>query len=149
MKFKIYADTSVFGGCYDEEFAQWSQQLINEFKKGKKILILSDLTLREMEESPQHVRDVIQSIPKHYIEYVVLNEEAKFLAQKYIIDKAIGGRFLVDAQHIALATVSRVDILVSWNFKHIVNVSKIRRYNAVNLKYGYSMIEIRSPREVI
>ncbi|MBA5941756.1 MAG: hypothetical protein H0M93_00225, partial [Methanophagales archaeon] len=55
---------------------------------------------------------------------------------------------MVDAQHIAIATVSRVDILVSWNFRHIVNLTKIRLYNSVNLKYGYPLLEIRSPREV-
>ena len=149
MKFKIYTDTSVFGGCYDEEFSKWSMKLIDEFKNGKNILVLSDLTLKEIEESPRHVRDIIKSIPKNYIEYALLDDEAKALAQKYILEKAVSQRYLVDAQHIAIATINKVDLLVSWNFKHIVNITKIRLYNAANLKCGYSMIEIRSPQEVI
>ena len=85
MKFNIYTDTSVFGGCYDEEFSKWSMKLIDEFKNGKNILVLSDLTLKEIEESPRHVRDIIKSIPKNYIEYALLDDEAKALAQKYIL----------------------------------------------------------------
>lgn len=55
----------------------------------------------------------------------------------------------VDAQHIATATISRVDVLVSWNFKHIVNLEKIHGYNSVNLRLGYPILEIRTPIEVI
>ena len=71
------------------------------------------------------------------------------MARKYIENKVISNHSLVDAEHIAIATVERVDIIVSWNFKHIVNIRMIRGYNFVNLKEGYSMIEIRTPREVI
>ncbi len=61
-----------------------------------------------------------------------------------------GDPFLViQKQHIAVATLGRVDVVVSWNFKHIVNLNRIRLYNSVNLKLGYPMIEIRSPREVL
>ena len=55
----------------------------------------------------------------------------------------------VDAQHIALATIRRVDVLVSWNFKHIVNLERIQGYNSVNLRLGYPLLEIRTPQEVL
>ena len=55
----------------------------------------------------------------------------------------------IDARHIALATVSHVNVLVSWNFRHIVNLWRIQAYNSVNLREGYSMLEIRTPREVV
>ena len=58
-------------------------------------------------------------------------------------------KFFEDALHIAIATINKVDVLVSWNFKHIVNINRIRLYNSVNLKSGYSMIDIRSPREIL
>lgn len=61
----------------------------------------------------------------------------------------IPGRMRADAQHIAIATVARVDVLVSWNFKHIVNLQRIYGYNSVNLRQGFPMIEIRTPREVL
>ena len=62
---------------------------------------------------------------------------------------AIAARMRADALHIAVATVARVDVLVSWNFKHIVNLRRIHAYNAVNLKRGYPLLEIRTPREVL
>lgn len=73
---------------------------------------------------------------------------AEELAAAYIEDGAIDARMRADALHIALATVARVDVLVSWNFRHIVNLKRIRAYNAVNLKSGYPVLEIRTPREV-
>jgi len=71
------------------------------------------------------------------------------LSKKYIEEKAVSEKYLVDAQHIALATINHVDVLISWNFKHIVNLRRIQLYNSINLKYGYPLVEIRSPREVI
>ncbi|MFQ5707234.1 MAG: PIN domain-containing protein [bacterium] len=149
MKTRVYIDTSVFGGYFDDEFTEHSTQLIEQFKTGRKVLILSDLTLQELENAPKQVRDLHQSIPTEFIEFVTLEEQAKFLALKYIEEEAIPQKFLVDAQHIAIATINRVDVLVSWNFRHIVNLRRIQLYNATNLKYGYALLEIRSPREII
>ncbi|MCH8010833.1 MAG: PIN domain protein [Candidatus Marinimicrobia bacterium] len=149
MKLKIYADTSVLGGCFDDEFMEPSKQLIDDFKIGEKILVISDLTLREIENAPQKVKDVLESIPIEFINYAILDDEAKHLAQRYIKERAISLRSLVDAQHIAIATINRVDVLVSWNFKDIVNLRRIQLFNATNLKYGHPLIEIRSPIEVI
>ena len=73
----------------------------------------------------------------------------RWVAQNYIDDRVVGSRHIADAQHIALASVERVDVLVSWNFQHIVNIDRIHAFNSVNLKLGYPMLEIRSPREVI
>jgi len=146
---KVYVDTSVFGGCFDAEFEEWSNRLIEEFKAGFKVLVVSDLTLKELEGAPPDVRNLVEEIPEENREYVVLNDEARGLARHYIEEGVVSEGYLVDAQHIAIATVSRVDVLVSWNFKHIVNLSKIRLYNSVNIKYGYPLLEIRSPREVL
>ncbi|MFH0797636.1 MAG: PIN domain protein [Candidatus Omnitrophota bacterium] len=145
---QVYADTSVFGGCFDPEFEKWSRNLINEFISGSKIVVISDLTLKELEGSPLEVRKLVEEIPEAHRRPLILDDEARKLAQYYIKDGAVTTGYLVDAQHIALATINRVDVLVSWNFKHIVNLSKIRLYNSVNLKYGYPFLEIRSPLEV-
>ena len=149
MRLRIYVDTSVFGGCFDDEFKHYSSSLVSQFRRGAKTLVLSDLTLKELELAPENVREVVDSIPNEFIEYVELTEESISLAQKYIKEKAITRKYLIDAQHIAIATISRVDVLVSWNFKHIVNLKRIHLYNAVNLKNGYPMLEIRSPMEVL
>jgi len=146
---KVYVDTSVFGGCFDAEFEEWSNKLIEEFKLGLKVLVISDLTLKELEEAPLNVRNLVEEIQEEHREYVILDDEARELARHYIEEGVVSEGYLVDAQHIALATVNRGDILVSWNFRHIVNLTKIRLYNSVNLKYGYPLLEIRSPREVL
>jgi hypothetical protein len=149
MKPRIYIDTSVIGGCLDEEFASWSNALFEEFRQGSKIAVLSDLTMRELVQAPERVRQVLTSVPPANIENVLLSEEADGLARRYIDEGAVNQRHVVDAQHIAIATIARVDVLVSWNFQQIVNLKHVRAYNSVSLKSGYPMLEIRSPREVI
>ena len=133
----------------DKEFQNASRQLIDKFKQGEMIIVISELTTLELKDAPQEVRDIIREIPEENIDYEELTEEAVNLARKYIVEGVIGEGKLVDAEHIAIATINRVDVLVSWNFRHIVNLSKIRGYNSVNLKYGYPLLEIRSPLEVI
>ena len=133
MHKRIYIDTSVIGGCLDEEFSHWSNQLMREFRSGFKIAVISDLTLRELEEAPDAVKKVISSIPEHNLEYVFLAAEAEQLARRYIEEKVVTIKHIVDAQHIAIATREHVDVLVSWNFQQIVNLDHIHLFNAVNL----------------
>lgn len=91
---------------------------------------------------------ILGRVPEAHLELLALSFEAEELAAAYIEDGAIGTRMRADALHIALASVARVDVLVSWNFKHIVNLKRIHAYNAVNLKKGYPLLEIRTPLEV-
>jgi hypothetical protein len=146
---RIYVDTSVIGGCFDEEFSYGSNILIDEFKSGAKICVFSDLTLDELENAPLSVRSILDRIPDEYKEFIILDDEAKHLSQLYLDEKAVSEKFREDAEHIAIATINRIDVLVSWNFKHIVNLNRIRIFNAVNLKYGYPELEIRSPLEIL
>ena len=146
---RIYIDTSVIGGYFDEEFQEWSQKLFEEFRSGKKTAIISDVTLGELEDAPPNVRELLSTIPDKFKEFVTLNDEAKELSYHYIKEKIVTTKSLVDTRHIAIASVNRADILVSWNFKHIVNYKLIRLYNSVDLKYGYPVLEIRTPRETI
>lgn len=149
VKFRIYVDTSVIGGCFDDEFAEYSTLLFQEFIEGKKIAVVSNITLKELKQSPEHVRRKFEEIPKENVEYIGLTDEAEELAQKYIENGIISSNYFLDAEHIAIATVERIDIVASWNFKHIVNINRIRGFNSVNLKEGYQVIEIRSPMEII
>jgi len=149
MKQRIYIDTSVIGGCEDEEFSKWSIQLFKEFRQGLRIAVVSDLTRKEIEKAPQKVKKVLLSLEDVNVENVFLTKEAETLAQNYIDEAVVSAKHIVDAQHIAIASVERVDVLVSWNFQQIVNLERIRAFNSVNLKLGYPFLEIRSPREVI
>ena len=148
-KKRIYVDTSVIGGCFDPEFSKWSILMMDAFKSENIILVISDLTIKELEYSPVEVRKLLDEILESSVRKVFLTEEAEYLAGRYIMNDVVSPGCIVDAQHIAVATVENVDLLVSWNFKHIVNVDRIRGYNSVNLRHGYRILEIRSPREVI
>ena len=118
MRSHLYIDTSVIGGCLDEEFSEYSLKLIDEFKNGNKILNISDLTLSELEEAPSEVRKVLEQIPERFKEYLSLDEESKMLAEKYIKENVVGSNYLIDARHIAIATINKVDVLVSWNLTY-------------------------------
>ncbi len=146
----VYLDTSVIGGCYDKEFEEYSNKLIKEIIDGEKIAVISDLTRQEILPAPEKVRSKLQEIDdsKNVIN-VFLDSESEKLAYSYISNKVLGKIHIVDAQHIAIATINKVDVLASWNFKQIVQLDKIKMFNGVNLKEGYSLIEIRNPREVV
>jgi hypothetical protein len=145
----IYADTSTIGGCEDEEFKEWSLPLHDKFVTGEHHLMLSDLTLQELEDARASVRDRVKEIPKAHIIGVGVTDEAMKLAETYINEGALTNKSYNDALHIALATINVADVLASWNFKHIVNLNRIRLYNSINLRLGYHMIEIRTPREIL
>ena len=145
----VYSDTSTIGGCFDEEFQQWSVALFDEFKTGVKRPMLSDLTLQELELAPTEVRNKIIEVPDKYRVPIGTTDEAIVLAETYINEGALTNKSYNDALHIALATLNNASVLASWNFKHIVNLDRIRIYNSINLKLGYRIIEIRTPREII
>jgi hypothetical protein len=138
----------MIGGCIDPEFAHWSNKPMSEIKGGRVSAVISDQTLEELESAPVGVRNVIGSIPKRYLTIVELDDEARASAKQYIKEGAISQKHIVDAQHIAMATIHCVDLLASWNFKEMVNIYRIRRYNGVNIKFGYPLIDIRSPKEL-
>ena len=146
---RIYLDTSVIGGYLDIEFKEWSDKLFEEFRNGKKIVVISDITLDELSFSRPEIRNHLDTIPGNHKEYVLNDEQVEELAGKYIRGKAVIQKSYEDALHIAIATINKVDVLVRWNFKHIVNLDRIRKYNAVNLMNGYAMLEIRNPREIL
>lgn len=145
---KFYVDTSVWGGHEDEEFDVWTIPFFQQARQGRFTIVLSDVTLRELIPAPIRVRQLTESIPEKFLELVSLTEEEDNLAQRYIQEGALTNKFESDAQHIAIATILRVDSLVSWNFKHMVNFFRIKQYNSINLKYGYPTIDIRTPKEV-
>lgn len=144
----IYVDASVIGGCEDSEFSEASLALWRLFIEGIYVQVLSEHTLRELHGSPENVRAHLLSIPEAHQIILADTPEADGLAEAYLAHGIVGPGSRSDALHVALATVGRVDVLVSWNFKHIVNLGRIRLFNAVNLEQGYGLIETRTPKEV-
>lgn len=147
MKQRIYIDTSVFGGHFDEEFKDHIIPLFDRIKDGEFIVIYSTVTQDELENAPEKVKELVKSLRADLTEFIETTEEAIDLATEYISENVVGLTSYADCLHIALATINRADFLVSWNFKHIVNLERIRGYNSINIKNGYKQLEIRSPRE--
>jgi predicted nucleic acid-binding protein len=149
MKQKIYIDTSIVGGFFDEEFQEPTGKLFERLERNEIIFVVSDLLDLELINAPQRVRDLLLNYSTDKFQRIELSEEAVKLADTYIIEKVVGKTSLEDCRHIAMATIHKVDVLASWNFKHIVNLDRIKGYNSVNMKLGYALIEIRSPKDLI
>ena len=146
---RFYFDTSVFGGAFDKEFDEVTLQLFERVKLGQVICVFSDLTESELLNAPENVKEYFKNLPKQNIERVVVTDEILTLASKYVAEKVVGKTSFDDCVHIATATIYKADILVSWNFKHIVNVYRIRGYNSINIRSNYLSLEIRSPKEIL
>jgi predicted nucleic acid-binding protein len=147
MKQRLYLDTSVFGGFFDEEFSEFTKPLFERLQNGEFILLFSAVTQEELNSAPEQVKKLVTSLKAENTEFMETNDEAVELAIQYIAERVVGQTSFADSLHIALATINRADYLISWNFKHIVNIQRIRGYNAINIKNGYKELEIRSPRD--
>lgn len=149
MKQRIYIDTSIVGGYFDEEFKEATKKFFERLENDEITFVVSDLLDVELLNAPDRVRELLLSYSADKFERIELTKQAIQLADTYIAENVVGKTSLVDCRHIALATVNKVDVLASWNFKHIVNLDRIKGYNSVNLRFGHSMIEIRSPKDLI
>ena len=143
---RVYIDTSVFGGYFDPEFEEQTRNFFNSLNNQGITILISAILELEIYKAPDHIIELFETLTN--IERVELNSEAKQLAELYIKEKVVGRTSIADCQHIALATINKADVLASWNFKHIVNLERIRGYNSINFREGYQMIEIRTPNEI-
>jgi len=149
MKQRFYIDTSVFGGLFDKEFEEETILLFEKVKLGQVVCVYSNLTESELSNAPSKVRHYFEELTEDQKEKVQVTPDALSLAQTYVKEKVVGETSLDDCIHIAVATINKVDLLVSWNFKHIVNVYRIRGYNSINLRLGYPSLNIHSPKEIV
>lgn len=131
------------------EFKEHSLALFQEFSTGLKRLLLSDLVLLELQQAEKATLSKLAQVPACYKTEVKTTVKAVKLAKTYIVEGALSNKSYNDALHIALATLHYADVLASWNFKHIVNLDRIKLYNAINANMGYRTIEIRTPREIL
>jgi hypothetical protein len=146
---RIYIDTSIVGGFFDAIFETETKLLFKRLENKEIIFVISSVLMKELENAPSHVKNLLSNYDSTLFEKVVLTDEARELADKYIAENVVGKTSLDDCRHIALATINKVDVLASWNFRHIVNLTRIKGYNAVNMKNGYFTLEIRNPKELI
>ena len=116
--------------------------------KNRTIFLISEILELELYRDPKYLQNFIESLPEELIERIELTNEVRNLAERYITENVVERTSLIDCQHIAFATLYKADVLVSWNFKHIVNHGRIRGYNSINFREGYQMTEIRTPKEI-
>ena len=145
---RIYLDTSVFGGCFDAEFAKESLALFELIRSGSHCAVMSEIVFEELESAPERVREIVLSLPESGFEFIAITEEIIQLRNKYEAARILGPKWVDDLTHVAAATIARVDAIVSWNFRHIVRLDKMKAYNQVNVQNGYGILTIISPKEV-
>ena len=148
MKRRLYADTSVLGGYFDVEFEQYSKRFVESLREERFVLLTSGVVIEEIEEGPEKVRDLFASIPVESMEVVPLTMEIINLRDAYLKAGILGEKWIDDATHVATATVARAEAIVSWNFRHIVRLDKMKAYNRINLANGYGYLTIVTPKEI-
>ena len=148
-KLRVYVDSSVVGGAFNKRVSQETRPFWDAVRRGEVIVIVSDILEKELQKAPERAKDFVDTLPESHIERVVSTDESDSLATQYIAENVVGESSFDDCAHVALATIARADVLVSWNMKHLANLDKKRGYNSVNMKLGYSQIEILTPNMVI
>jgi predicted nucleic acid-binding protein len=147
--FRVYVDTCIFGGAFDDEFATATAEFLRQARNGRFILVTSALVIDEIAEAPEHVRALFGDMLAAGMVAVETPGEAFDLQQAYLDAGVVTARWADDALHVATATVADCAMIVSWNFRHTVHFQKIPLYNAVNVGHGYRALAIYSPLEVI
>jgi len=147
-RIRVYVDTSVFGGTQDEEFDGPSKRFFERVAGGRYVVLVSRTTTTELEGAPASVRAVLETLPPAFIEHVPVGREVDGLADAYVAAGAVGQAGRADALHVAAATIARADLIISWNFQHIVRYDRILKFNGVNAIQGYRALDIRSPLEI-
>ncbi len=147
-KIRVYVDTSVFGGVFDDEFEEASRLFFDRVKRGAFVVLASPLTTDELEDAPEEVSRLLAGLSPEQLEPVALTDEVHDLAADYVRAGVLTEASMDDAVHVAAATVAGADLILSWNFRHIVNFDRIRGFNSVNTRNGYRSMMILSPKEV-
>lgn len=144
----LYLDTSVLGGSFDDEWKDATRELWRQMEAGQWRFFTSLVAVQELTEAPERVRELFQQtfLPENILR---VTSEMERLAAAYLAQGVVSTKYADDARHVAVCTVARHDYLVSWNFRHLVNVQRSAGFNAVNLVQGYPPVRIVNPLELI
>jgi rRNA-processing protein FCF1 len=153
---KVYLDTSVINFLYADDapdFKKVTEEFFYSFVRERKYdIYISNVVIEEINETQNDEKRkmLLQVVKEYELNVVILNEEANRLANVYVTEKIIPERKIEDARHIAITTVNNIDILLSWNFKHLANVNKKIQIKLVNEKEGYFYpIDLLTPIQLI
>lgn len=147
-RLRVYIDTSVFGGYFDDEFEPASRAFFEALFDGRAIVLISDTLVAELVDAPERVQDLLERTLRCDNERLGLPEEAEELRDAYLAAGVLPEKWADDALHVSHAAVARADVIVSWNFRHLVNPLRIRGFNGVNATQGYGPVVILTPEDV-
>jgi predicted nucleic acid-binding protein len=147
--YRVYMDTSTLGGYYDEEFAESTRLFFQMVFEGKIHALISDTLVTELLEAPVRVQELLEKVINHGCERLALTTETEELRDAYLSAGVVSSKYSDDALHVAHATLSRADVIVSWNFKHLVNPFRVKGFNTVNQEQGYGAIIIMTPSDIV
>lgn len=147
-RIRVYADTSVFGGVFDAKFAKESSAFFEAVRRGEFQLVVSDIVRDEIVLARKEIQDFYYEMAK-LAEGVTGDDEAIVLRNAYLKEGVVMAKSVNDAFHVAVAAVNACTMIVSWNFRHIVNYRLIPVYNLVSVRNGYLPLSIYSPSELI
>jgi predicted nucleic acid-binding protein len=150
---KIYLETTVFNFKFAEDSPDKKAdtiKLFDEISEGKYVAYTSNYVLQELVKAEEPKRsDMVALVEQYKIRFLEADEIAEKLADKYVAEGIIPSKYKTDGIHIAMATINDLDIIVSYNFQHIVKLKTIIGTESINLREGYKRIGIYSPTEVI
>jgi predicted nucleic acid-binding protein len=146
---RVYLDTSVFGGYYDDEYAVYTQRFFECIQEGLIRALLSETLVQELVRAPKRVQDLLDLVRQVEFENLPLESEAFVLRQSYLRAGIVTAKYASDALHVAQATIARADVIASWNFRHLVNPAKMRGFSGVNVGMGYGLVVIMTPAEIV
>ena len=153
-KLKLYLDTSVVGAVYDTEDpsrVDVTKKLLNVLKGKDEFLgFISNILIEELERAPEYLREGLKEIVKELdVNILYETEECVELVTEYLENGILSEKYRDDARHIAVAVVNNMDTIVTWNCRHMANISQKRAINGVNMLLGYRQIDIVTPLEVV
>lgn len=148
-KLSVYLDTTVISYLQQEDAPERMEDTLVLWKKFEEHdfnIYLSQVTLNEVEQCPEPKRSTLyEYLSRIDYEVLMIDEEIMELAQKIIDMGILTPKSFDDCQHIAAAVVYNCDCIISWNFKHIVNIKTIRGVRAITNLEGYKDIDIVNP----
>ena len=152
-KLSLYLETSVWNFFFAEDAPEKQAvtlEFFNQVRQERYNIFISEIVFREIDRASEKKKSLLLNIIKEYQpDELEVTEEALSLAELYIIEAALPPRAVDDSIHAALATVHGIDALISWNLKHLANLSRMKKINGINLKHGYSnRLDLVTPMEV-
>jgi len=149
---KLYIESSVVNFVYADDAPDKTETTKNFFEpsNGKHELFISELVLEEIEKTQSPKREKMSNfVVTHDFRVLPNSAEADNLASKYVKAGLVPEKYINDAIHLALASVNKMEVLVSWNMEHIVKLKTIVGVNKINKEQGYGNILIMTPEEVL